>query len=152
MGKGELQIYESVFVIFFFVIIFVIGFFLFYRFTIEDIRTDNFEFQDYKFKQLIGVIPSMYEVRCSFSLSDTECIDLSKAIAFKKVSKDYFNVFGYKRVSIKEVYPEEKNAIVIYEKVPSKYKTRREISSPVAIYDVTLDRFKVGKIILEWYY
>lgn len=152
MKKGELQIYESVFVIFFFVIIFMVGFFLFYRFTLEDIRKDNFEFEDYRFKQLIGIVPSMYEVRCSFSLSDKECIDLSKAIAFKKISKDYFNIFGYKKISIKEVYPEDKEAIIIYEKVPNKYKTRREISSPVSIYDAKSDRFKVGKLVLEWYY
>ena len=152
MKKGELQTYESILVIFFFMFIFFIGFVFFYRFTLEDIRSDVLSYEDFKFKQLLGLVPSMYEFRCSFSLSDDECVDISKVISFDRVSKDYFDVFGYKKISITIVYPEEENEIIIYEKIPKVYKTKKEISSPISVYSNKDDRYKIGRLSIEWYY
>ena len=152
MRRGELQIYESVLVIFFFILMFLLGFIFFNKYTVDNIKEQALKYEELKFQELTAIIPSMYEFRCSFSFSDDECIDLSKVWAFNRISKDYFNIFGYKKISIKEVYPGEEEEILVYEKVPKKYKTRRIISSPISIYNIKDDTYKVGLLKIEWYY
>src|SRR3989338_8777806 len=87
MRRGEIQIYETILVIFFFVVIFVFGFLFFYKFTLEGIRSDNLDYEEFKSRQLISYIPSMYELRCSSMLAEVECIDLGK-ISGKYKSKE----------------------------------------------------------------
>ena len=152
MRRGEIQIYETILVIFFFVVIFVFGFLFFYKFTLEGIRSDNLDYEEFKSRQLISYIPSMYELRCSSMLAEVECIDLGKISGFKKVSTAYFDIFGYKRVIIKEVYPGNAQDFIIYEKIPVKYKSKEVISSPLSIYSPKDDSYKVAKLIIEWYH
>ena len=105
----------------------------------------------------------MAEFQCSSYNQEKHCIDASKLIAFKEVSNDYFSVFGYKNITISEVYPfsNEKECgkgnhldcgiYNLYYKKKLSFKNKLIISSPVSLYYPDRDEYRIGKLIVEWY-
>ncbi len=150
--KGQLQIQETILVIFIFTIILLIGLTVFYRYTIDSIRADQEKYEDFKFKVGISSIPSMSEVKCSFLGEQKECIDLEKARAFSIYSKDYFSLFGYSNITLYLVYPGSVHKpILIYYRKPTVVRQSQIISTPVLVYDPEDADYKIGKLVLVRY-
>ncbi len=151
LRKGQVQIQESLFVLIIFAVLLLIGLIIFYRFTIAGIKADINSYEDFKFKALIATIPEMTEFRCSLLGQDQECMDLEKVKGFSFLNEDYFKEFGYKNIMLEVVYPNENKIYTIYDKKPVKYTSIKRVSSLVSIYDSSDNKYKVGKIIVEWY-
>ena len=95
--KGQLQIQETILVIFIFTLIIGLSLVVFYKFNINSIKEDTLEYEEYKFKQLIDVIPNMPELKLSeIGIESEWCIDLLKAKAFSELQDNYD--FGYKKI------------------------------------------------------
>lgn len=142
MKKGQLQIQETMFVIFIFIIIFMVGLVFFYRSSVASFERDKLEYEEDKFKLLIDVIPNMPELKYSELEIDSEwCIDSLKAKAFASISDRYD--FGFKKISI--IGGEN---IVLYEKFRSSESVRK-YSSPVCLY--SSNKFSMAKLEVEWY-
>ena len=153
MKKAEIQIQESILVIFFFIIIFIVGFILFYQFTLLGIKNDIESYKAFTSEQLVVVIPSMGEFRCSFLGTEDECIDIGKVIAFERLDDSYLKKdFGNRKIILQVVYPRERNReYEIYSNVPRRYDSKKILSSLISIYDPKEDTFKVGNLVIEEY-
>ena len=142
MKKGQIQINETMIVIFIFTVMLVIGFVSFFKFTISDIKSDNLEYEEKKAKWLIEFVPNMYELR----LENDLCIDSMKAEAFSMISESYSDLFGLKKISI--VGSEN---VVLYNGVGFQGGNSRKYSSPVCVYNSQHDIFSMAKLEVEWY-
>lgn len=151
LRKGQIQIQESILVLVTFTVILLIGLILFYNFAIAGIKADILSYENEKFQSLISVIPSMAEFRCSNLGQDQECIDLSKVRAFIEIKQDYGKVFGQKTIELQFIYPNEDKKYVIYSKKSASVRSARKISTLVSVYDVSQDKYKIGKLTVEAY-
>ena len=151
MKRGQLQIQESMLVVMVFLILLILGLILFYRFTIQTIRSDIESYNDFKFTRLTETIPSMQEFRCSNLGNSEECLDLEKIKAFNDLNLDYFEYFGYANITILVVYPRAGEYVQVYYQKPTKINSIRKVSTPVSIYNAKEDRFEVGKLVVEAY-
>ncbi len=142
--KAQLGIQETVLVMFVFFIILMIAMILFFNFNMRSIRNDIESYEEFKFKQLIDVVPNMPEIKYSrLGVEDTWCIDLLKARAFSQISSKYD--FGYKRLTI-----QSSNDILLYNN-PSRTGEIRKVTSPVCLYDPRSDKFSLANLEVEWW-
>lgn len=115
---------------------------VFYRFNINNIKEDTLEYEEYKFKQLIDVIPNLPELRLSkLAIYSEWCIDLLKAKAFSELQDNYD--FGYKSLSIDGPID-----IVLYNNSRDS-ESIRKYSTPICVYEG--DKYEMAKLDVEWY-
>ena len=137
--KGQLQIQETILVLFIFTLIVGLSLIVFYRFNVNDIREDTLEYEEYKFKQLIDVIPNLPELRFSeIGIESEWCIDLLKAKAFSDLQDNYD--FGYRKIGIGD--------LILYDNFRESESVRK-YSTPVCVYED--GEFEVAKLEVEWY-
>ncbi|MBT6995368.1 hypothetical protein HN865_03440 [Candidatus Woesearchaeota archaeon] len=142
--KGQTGINETILVMFVFFVILMLGMVLFFQFSMSSSRKEIEEYQEFKFKQLISVVPSMNELKYSkLGIDDEWCIDLLKARAFSSISDSYN--FGRKKISI---YSSED--IVLYDKISSRATSIRVVNSPVCIYDPRTELFSLAELEVKW--
>jgi len=148
LKKGEIQIQESIFVVFIFFMILMIAMVVYYQFerkSIEGIRED---YDENLFYNLISYVPSLPELQCSSLGINDECIDLEKAKAFRISSEDaYKGILGYKKISLSVVGEE----FLLYEFRPSSYLSERAINSPVSVYDSEDGNYLIGVLEVVMY-
>jgi len=143
LKRGQLQIQESMFVVFIFFIILMIGMIVFYQFESRSISGIKDSHDENLFYYLISDIPSMPELQCSRLGISEECIDLSKAKAFEFMDKEnYKSVFGFKKIILNE-------DIILYNWEPPVYSEERKITSPISVYDPNQNKYLIG--VLEVY-
>lgn len=173
--SAQLQIQETIIAIFIFIIIIVIGMSLFFRFQENNIQQ---EARSFAFEQLgnsILSLPDTSEFVYTENGNKLSIIDTTKLLALKSLTnkrKDYyFERFGYKNITIIEVYPESDktkectegsfyncNIWSIYYHLPEKYQltTPSEIpkfrkETPISLYDPLTETFTIGVLIVEEY-
>jgi len=156
--KAQLEIQETVLVVFIFIILLLIGITFFYRFSLQSIENIKEEHETAKFNELIATIPNMAEIKCSHLTKESECVDAIKLSSFIETSKKY--KFGFKNITIVKVYPENVDAKCTrfnfdncnyWEIYFSKKATESKfvISTPISIYYPNEDEYEVGKLIIE---
>lgn len=137
--KGQLQIQETILVLFIFTLIVGLSLIVFYRFNVNSIKEDTLAYEEYKFKQLIDVIPNLPELRLSeIGIESDWCIDLLKAKAFSDLQDNYD--FGYTKIGIGD--------FILYDN-SRESESVRKYSTPVCIYDD--DKYEMAKLEVEWY-
>lgn len=163
--KAQLQIQETILVIFIFILIVGIGLIVFYKSNEASIKTIQDNDKLTYFYSMIGTFPSLPEIKCSYLSDDKECIDVSKLIAFK--NKGFF---GFSNITIYTIYPEKSNkectidllnkgidcgTFLIYNSIPPKCKTefceKKVIYTAVSLYYPDRDAYELGRLVIEVY-
>ena len=127
MKKGQLQLQESMFVVFIFLIILAIGLIVFYQFESRNIEKIQEGYEEDKFYYLLSYLRSMPELQYSKFGIYEECIDWKKANSFAEVEDDYYkDLFGRKRIVLDD--------LVLYDFFEDGREGRR-ITSPICVYD-----------------
>lgn len=148
MKKAQVQIQETMLVIFIFIVMLLIGFVVFNRFTVESIRLENEKYDFIKTRDLIGSIPSIPEIKCSNLGEDSECIDFLKFKAYKNQNPNY----GFKNIMLYIVYPEsDYEYVTLTNNKPSIIKGVETFSSLVSVYFPEKGEYKVGELVIEKY-
>ena len=131
MKRGQLQLQESMFVVFIFFIILAIGLIVFYQFESRNIDKIQESYEEDKYYYLLSYLPSMPELQYSRFGFYEECIDLKKAKSFSDISEEnkecYRKLFGRKRIILDE--------LVLYNFFDDEELEGRRISSPICVYD-----------------
>ncbi|MEK6904709.1 MAG: hypothetical protein AABW87_03905 [Nanoarchaeota archaeon] len=102
--KAQLQLTETILVVFAIAIIVMLGTFLFYRYSIQGLSETGERLSEQQTSVLLARITSMAELGCG----EENCMDTSKFIPFKNLigARDYRNIFGSKRITVEQAYPE----------------------------------------------
>jgi hypothetical protein len=146
LKKGQLQIQESIFVLFAFFIILAIGMIVFYQMEFRSIDNIQQKNEDVTFYYLISYLPSMPELVCSEKTIVDECMDITKARVFGNLDDEYYKkVFGHRKIILK-AYGED---VELYDWKPLRFSAERKITTPVSVFNPRDGSYIIG--VLEVY-
>ena len=163
LKKGQLQVQETILVVFVFVIILIVGMAFFLRYQNEGISQENKEYLREQFSLIITSFPHYTEIACSEYGQKESCIDTAKLTAFSVLDKEQFKELGYKTITIASVYPEKntktctsRNSVdcgvwELYSKKPASIESTLKAVTPVSLYDPQTRTYSVGILTVEAY-
>lgn len=165
--KSQMQIMESIIVLFIFFIIFILGFVFYTKVFMKSAGETMREQSELRAIGKAHMASDMPELQCTRGGEvDVSCVDKWKldVVSSKYVKEDdvefknpdslieksesyYSDIFGYSEITVIQVYPEpdpdaDTPKIInwtIYSKKPDKYLKKTPINIPVIIYDPTAD-------------
>ena len=168
-SKGQVELNETLLVLFFIVIIIIIGVIVYFRVFQEKVKEKGEELGEQEASVLLASITSIGEISCS----NEDCVDTSKLIPFSNLARtkiDYYkNIFGYKKITLYNKYPattellcdsraynsleypENCNYWVIYENNLQPGKKGVIISSPISLYYPEINEYRIGILEIEVY-
>ncbi len=163
--KAQLEIQETIIVVFIFVVLLSIGMLLFYRFQLSSLDQQKIEIEDKKFEMMLLTFPNSAEIECSSNLQTRNCIDSLKVLSLKKsIEQDppsYFKKFGYKKITLTSLYPAKNNkecistnlddcgVWTIYNKPSPNQEKGIILRTPISIYYPQTESYGIGELRLE---
>src|SRR3989338_2695942 len=114
-NRGQLQIQETILVIFIFIVLLMLGLVFFYRVQISSIKSEFNEFEREKLSVDFITLGELPEFSCSKLGEKESCVDTGKLIVFmglngsSKYREYYFSRFGYKNITFYQIYPKPEN-------------------------------------------
>ena len=152
--KSQIQIGETVAVLFVFFLLVVIGF-IFYVGVIKDsIVSEKDELSQLKSIEIAQKVLYLPELQCSEGVvkEKENCIDTLKLEAAEQVIQKnelyYFDVFEFGNIYVKDIYPEP-NEWKIYSKITDDFKSNFSTNIPVSLYDPTIKKYSFGVLSVE---
>lgn len=161
MKKGQLQIQETILVLFIFIVILLIGMIVFYRFSLQGLEEKRMENERLRFNTMLTTFPSMAEITCSIYSQEANCIDVYKLLAFKGVNDEYKDRLGFMNITIYSMYPERNSNLCelgsardcgvwnVYYNKPKEFNTKLVIRTPVSLYYI--GGYGIGEMVMERY-
>lgn len=153
--KSQITMFESIAILVVFFILLMFGF-MFYARVIKSTGQENIErsfiLDAIEISQKAAYLP---ELGCTRNnILKKGCIDLLKLESAMEVinqnSIDYFYLFGYSKVYVKEIYPSPHDwTLYDFQKKESKGKTSTPY--PVSIYNPITDSYSFGILYVETY-
>ncbi len=151
--KSQIQIGETIAVLFVFFILIAIGF-IFYVKVIQG----NLEHEKDEASQLrsIGIaqrVMFLPELQCSEDNIITDnCIDVLKLEAAKNIMREkelyYYDLLEYSRITIAEIYPEE-SRWNIYSRETDEFSSNFTTNVPISLYNPTTRKYRFGVMTIE---
>ena len=165
--RGQIQIQETILVIFIFTIIIIVGMSVFFRIQENSIKQ---EYRDFKIKQksnFILTLPGSSDFVYTKNGLKADAIDVTKLFALKELvtrkPQTYFTKYGYLNITIYEVYPERKTKECkdvndlgecgvwnIYSKIPEQGRPIIK-RTPVSIYYPNTREYSIGVMVIGMY-
>ena len=158
MKKAELQMQETILVIFIVTIIIALGLFVFHKYNLNSIEKSKLEYEQLKVYSLLETFQNHPELQYSYLGNSENAFD-----TLKLLNADLGNL-GEKEITIKQIYPKLKNIkctssnypncneYLIYSKKSSSSKNVDIVSTPVSIYFPLTNDYKAGLLEIKWYY
>ena len=142
--KSQIQMGETIAIVFIFMVLMIFGA-LFYLRIMRSGSTialeENMQLKAIEIAQKASFLP---EIQCSEEgIVVDDCIDLYKLDAASQVIANtenrlfYYDSFGYSKISVAKIFPEDSsnNPWIIYENIPDKYNDKKVTYIPVSILD-----------------
>ena len=152
--KSQIQIGETIAVLFVFFLLVVIGF-IFYVGVIKDsIVSEKDELSQLKSIEIAQKVLYLPELQCSEGVvkEKENCIDTLKLEAAEQVIQKnelyYFDVFEFGNIYVKEIYPET-NEWKIYSKITDDFKSNFSTNIPISLYNPTIKKYSFGVLSVE---
>jgi hypothetical protein len=153
--KAQIKMFETIAVLVIFFVILIIGLVYYNGTQKREIREMQDEDRVLRAIEIMKITTYLPELQCSMdNVLTANCIDLAKLENFMYVSDQerlyYTSIFGFGKISVREIYPEEKEYILYFN---NKSSTRDIISSPVPIliYDSISRKYYAGVMLVELY-
>lgn len=138
---------ENIIILFIFFLLLIFGVVFYSR--IQSAKTEqkiavDVEGRGLQIAQKISFLP---ELQCTKDNAEIAagCYDLFSAEALKNLAANgqnteyYSDIFGFSKVSIKEIFPEEKDAYVIYDNKKETYNSILTTNTPITLCDFVTD-------------
>jgi hypothetical protein len=159
--KAQVQLGESTAVIIVVIILLVIGIVFWNKVNGSDIQKLSSQSQELSTIEIANAVSELPELKCSESGVDkVKCLDWHKIIAMndtinnpadKKAYLFYNNYFKNSKITVRELYPYERN-ITIYDANLSKSTKTLLIPIPISIKNYITKETDYGLIVVEGYY
>lgn len=165
-NKAQIQMIETILVLFIFLLILIFGIYLYYQYSLSGIEQQSFELSEKQSTVLLSSISNLPELSC---INEKDCVDIIKLINFKEIyneNKVYYSaLFKNKKIIIDQVYPESQqntcifqntfpiqcSSIVLHDSKPKYTGSKSIISMPLSIFYPSLNKYSLGKITIEAY-
>ena len=158
MKKAELQMQETILVIFIITIIIALALFVFYRYTLNSGDNSKLEYEQLKVYTLLATLPNHPQLQHSYLGNPENAFD-----SLKLLNANLDNL-GEKEITIKQIYPESKNiacttktypdcnSYLIYSKKFAKSKNTVIIDTPISLYFPLTNEYKAAVLEIKWHY
>lgn len=170
--KGQLEMNETIMVLFAVFIILGLGMFFYYKFLHSSLQSIGSELSEEESSVLLVSVASLPEIGCEGGRDF--CLDATKLSLFKQITKNNINYYkkkwGYRKIWIEQVYPVIPNNIectpilynkidypdnckywVLYENKPANVKGIVKVSSTYPLYFPELGKYRIGRLNIEVY-
>tara|TARA_Y100000310_G_scaffold1020_6_gene1473 strand:+ start:288 stop:824 length:537 start_codon:yes stop_codon:yes gene_type:complete len=168
--KGQIQLNETIMVLFVIVIILFVGLFVYYKYSIASIKETAATLSEEETTILLAALLVLPELRCD----EGTCLDTAKFLPFKQLTETkqlkYAQFLGSKTITIEQVYPPMTTETIctqnhyqqftypnnckkwiLYENKPVKYTNNPTISTIVSLYFPELQEYRIGRMHIEVY-
>ena len=168
--KGQIQLNETIMVLFVIVIILFVGLFVYYKYSIASIQETAATLSEEETTILVASLPVLPELRCD----EGTCLDTAKFLPFKQLTEtkqlQYAQLLGAKTITIEQVYPPMTTETlctlnsyqqfsypnncktwVLYDNKPTKYSSNPTLSTTVSLYFPEIDEYRIGRMHIEVY-
>ncbi|MEK6943184.1 MAG: hypothetical protein AABX00_03930 [Nanoarchaeota archaeon] len=153
--KSQIQIGETISVIFVFFILLLIGFMFYAKVLKGNAAIESDELAQLRSVEIAQRVMFLPEMQCSTDVTDSKnCIDKLKVESAKNVMNlnavEYFDILGFAKIKILQVYPSYEET-EIYSKDLSDFKNKFSTNVPVSIYDPIKKEYNFGLVSIETY-
>lgn len=144
MKKAQIRLFESMAVLVVFLLLLGIGSVFYFKLQRASIEREIIKSENLRSMQLYQRALYLPELDCSFvSVQRNNCFDIlkikffSEALNAEELRIGYFDVFGFSKVRVKQVYPSESDWFVLYSNVPDDYSSKISSHSSVLLFNAT---------------
>ncbi len=153
MRKSQIQIGETIAVLFVFFILIVIGFIFYVKVIKGNIEMEQEEQSQLKSVGIAQRVMFMPEVQCSDDNIITDnCIDILKLGIAQSVMKEnelyYYDMFEFSNISIVQIYPDEAEWN-IYSRKTEDAKSKFVTNVPISLYNPVTRKHGFGILTIE---
>lgn len=161
--KAQLQMAESIIIVFTISIILILGIFVFYKYQLATLQEKGTGNNDQKITVLLATLTKHPALACN----NEACIDTTKLLIFKQHQQNYQQLLGNSIVTVTQIYPETNNNKectpplynqlvypnncnhwVIYNKT-TNVQEKNIISTPIALYYPEIKEYRLGQLTIE---
>ncbi len=151
--KSQIQIGETIAVLFVFFILVVIGFMFYAKVFKGNLETEKDELSQARSVGIAQRIMFLPELQCSEdNVIIDNCIDILKLESAQKLMLDnslyYYDLLEFSDVDIVQIYPKE-ISWNIYSRTTEDVKNRFVTNVPISLYNSTTRRFTFGILTIE---
>jgi len=144
--KGQIGMVETVIALVVFLVLIVIGLIGYGYYMTDSIKNLNEEEKVEKSLLLMNYVLNSPEFQCTRNnVVKINCLDLMKLRAFDNLRLDYREVFGFSKIGVREIYPDD-GEFYFYNEGRGDNKYVRSV--PVLIYS---GNYRVGMLLVEVY-
>ena len=141
-NKSQIQIGETIAVLFVFFILIIISFIFYVRVIKSNIQSEGDELSQLRSVGIAQRVMFLPEVQCgSDNVIIDNCIDILKLESAQSVMKAndiyYYDLLEYSNISITQIYPSEKTW-TLYSRKIEDYKNKFKTNVPISICDPTI--------------
>jgi hypothetical protein len=154
--KAQIQMGESIAILFIFFILVVFGFVFYMNIMKGSAKIEieeNIQLKAIGIAQEVSFLP---ELQCSEeNVRVEDCIDLMKLDAASKLLKDnsiyYYDIFEFSKIWVEEVFPNEGTKWDLYNSTPTTYRNRISTFIPISLFNPTSKKYNFGVLAVEVY-
>ncbi len=152
--KAQIQIGETIAVLFVFFILIIIGFIFYVRVIKGNIESEKEEVSQLKSVGIAQRVMFLPELQCSEDIVEeiTNCIDILKLEAAQNIISTneigYYDLFEFSEVNIAQIYP-TKDEWNIYSRTTQDFKNKFVTNVPISLYDPTTRKHSFGVLTIE---
>jgi len=140
MKKAQIQIYETIAVLFIFFLLVAIGFIFYARIFKSNVDIETYESSQKRSIAIAQRVMFLPELQCSEdNIIKDNCIDLLKLEAAQKVMKQneiyYYDLLEYSTVNASQIYPNSQPAQNLYSRSAQNFKNSFTTFIPMLLLD-----------------
>ena len=151
--KAQIQIGETIAVLFVFFILIIIGFIFYVKVIKGNIELEKEELSQLRSVGIAQRIMFLPEIQCSEdNIIIDNCIDILKLDSAQSLMKEneiyYYDLLEFSDVSILQIYPNEAKWD-LYSRKTEDFKSKFVTNVPISLYDPTTRRHGFGVLTIE---
>jgi len=153
MSKAQIQIGETIAVLFVFFILIVIGFIFYVKVIKSNIELEKEELSQLKAIGIAQRVMFLPEVQCSEdNIIIDNCIDVLKLDSAQNLMKEnelyYYDLLEFGNVNVTQIYPNDAKWI-IYSRKTSDFKNKFNTNVPISLYNPVTRKHSFGVLTIE---
>ena len=148
--KSQIQSMETIAIVFVFFIFVFIGIMFYMNVARSNISERIDEYKELSKIQVVQVVSSLPELQCSQdNIVEPNCLDWMKVEEATDIvtDADYFDLFGFSRITIKQVFPYTYE-YVFYDRLKED-EDKLASYFPISLFDAKTQDYSFGVLVVE---
>jgi len=153
MKRAQIQMGETIAVLFVFFVLITIGFIFYVKVVKSNIEQEKDEFSQLRSVGVAQRVMFLPELQCSEdNIIKDNCIDILKIDSAQSLMKEnkvyYYDLLQFSEVSISQIYPVEAKW-EIYSRSLEGFKSKFVTNIPISLYNPSTRRYGFGVLAIE---